>query len=165
VRHKSIERPPAGRAVRVMLNGTEYDATFTVNGPTVTVHSLTLGIRVACIDDTPPEVRAKILLVEMVYRNEAAARNVPDCPNSEVGSGLLAGCAQDAANDPAHVHRAARLQHGPQDYGRVDVTDAGDLAYWCANFQCTGSALRAAVVAVGPSPMAVAAHLRADSKA
>src|SRR5687768_1338993 len=41
VRNKSIERPPRGRSINIVLNGKDYDATFTVDGATVVVHSAT----------------------------------------------------------------------------------------------------------------------------
>ena len=97
MRHKSIERPPAGRSVHIVLDGKEYDGTFTVDGPTVAVHSLTLGVRVACIGDHTPEVLAKLLLAELVYRSDISRPNAPDGPDSEIGSGLLAGYAEDSA--------------------------------------------------------------------
>ena len=97
MRHKSIERPPAGRGIHIVLDGKEYTGTFTVDGPTVAVHSLTLGVRVACIGDNTPEVLAKLLLAELVYRSETSSRNDSECPDSEIGSGLLAGYAEDSA--------------------------------------------------------------------
>ena len=48
----------------------------------------------------------------------------------------------------------------PRDHSRIDLGNASEVAYWCANFRCTGSALRAAVEAVGPSTRAVMQHLQ-----
>lgn len=96
MRHKSIERPPVGRRVHIVLGGKDYDGTYTVDGPTVAVHSLTLGVRVAHLGDNTPEVLAKLLLAELVYRSEPGC-NAPDCPDSAIGSGLLDGYAKDTA--------------------------------------------------------------------
>jgi len=54
-----------------------------------------------------------------------------------------------------------RLQLVPQDHTQINLADGAEIAYWCAHFQCTGSALKAAVAAVGPSSRLVASHLRA----
>lgn len=97
MRHKSIERPPVGRTIHIVLNGKEHEGTYTVDGPTVAVHSLTLGVRVAHIGDNSPEVLAKLLLAELVYRSDASGRNAPDCPQSQVGSGLVDGYVHDTA--------------------------------------------------------------------
>jgi len=48
----------------------------------------------------------------------------------------------------------------PHDFESINLDVAGEIAYWCANFRCTGSELRAAVAAVGSSSKAVAQHLR-----
>jgi uncharacterized protein DUF3606 len=53
-----------------------------------------------------------------------------------------------------------RCQLVPHDHTQINVADQAEVAYWCAHFQCTGSALRAAVAAVGPSSRVVASHLR-----
>ena len=64
------------------------------------------------------------------------------------------GKLRRAASEP-------RLQLVPHDHTQINVADQAEVAYWCAHFQCTGSALRAAVAAVGPSPKVVASYLRA----
>jgi|KBSSwiStaDraftv2_1062776.scaffolds.fasta_scaffold1150543_2 hypothetical protein len=53
-----------------------------------------------------------------------------------------------------------RLQLVPHDHAQINLADGAEIAYWCAHFQCTGSALKAAVAAVGPSSRLVASHLR-----
>jgi hypothetical protein len=59
------------------------------------------------------------------------------------------------------VARHARLAaiEWSRGHSVIDVDDPSDLRYWCAHFECTGSALRAAVRLVGPSPRAVHARL------
>lgn len=39
--------------------------------------------------------------------------------------------------------------HVPADPGRVDLTSAAELRYWCREFGCDEQALRDAVAAVG----------------
>jgi uncharacterized protein DUF3606 len=56
----------------------------------------------------------------------------------------------------------ARLQGAlkwSRSHSSIDVADPDQVTYWCAHFECTGSALREAVAAVGPSPKAVLFHL------
>ena len=89
MRHNSIERPPAGRDIRIVLNGREYEGTYTVDGPTLTVRSVTLGVRVALVGDNIPEVLAKLLLAELVYRAEASGATKAEGSQSEIGSGLV----------------------------------------------------------------------------
>ena len=48
----------------------------------------------------------------------------------------------------------------PHDLDVINLDIAGEVAYWCANFRCTGSELRAAVEAVGSASKTVANHLR-----
>jgi len=48
----------------------------------------------------------------------------------------------------------------PHDFTAIHLADAAEMAYWCANFRCTGSELRAAVSSVGTSVKAVTHHLR-----
>jgi uncharacterized protein DUF3606 len=79
-------------------------------------------------------------------------------------SGLAAeqGDGEDAAVE-ARVKRGPRPYNNqlvPRDHSRIDLGNASEVAYWCANFRCTGSALRAAVQAVGPSSRAVMQHLQ-----
>jgi hypothetical protein len=69
-RHKSIERPPAGRSVHIEVNGVHYGATYTVDGPVITVDTLLLGSRSRRLDGAAPEVAAKVLLLELVYLHE-----------------------------------------------------------------------------------------------
>ncbi|HEY6843345.1 MAG TPA: DUF3606 domain-containing protein [Thermoanaerobaculia bacterium] len=69
----------------------------------------------------------------------------------------------DTKRNSPRVTREHRLQLVPHDHSRINIADYAELAYWCAHFQCTGSALRAAVAAVGPSSRAVASHLRTMS--
>jgi len=95
VRHKSVEQPAVGRSIHIALDGQDYEGSYTVDGPTLTVHSLTLGVRVSHIGDVAPEVLAKLLLAEMVYRTKSSAHNVRNGTESEVGSGLLYGQAHE----------------------------------------------------------------------
>ena len=48
----------------------------------------------------------------------------------------------------------------PRDFTAIDLAEPAEVAYWCANFRCTGSELRAAVFSVGTSVKAVTHHLR-----
>jgi len=89
MRHNSLECPPTGRSIRIVLQDQEYDATFTVDGPTVTVHSVTLGVRVALVGDNTPEVLAKLLLAELVYRAEASLAGKPGPRDEQIGTGLI----------------------------------------------------------------------------
>jgi len=66
-RHKSIERPPQGRGVRIILAGESHEGTYTVNGPMITVDSVLLGSKRAPLGDATPEMLAKLLLAELVY--------------------------------------------------------------------------------------------------
>ena len=49
----------------------------------------------------------------------------------------------------------------PRDLTTINPENQTEVAYWCANFRCTGSELRAAVAAVGTSAKAVMQHLQA----
>jgi hypothetical protein len=70
------------------LDGQEHEGTFTVDGPTVTVRSVTLGVRVGVVGDNAPEVLARLLLAELAVR-----ANLPTNQNHRqdlgVGSGLI----------------------------------------------------------------------------
>lgn len=48
---------------------------------------------------------------------------------------------------------------GPADRSRVNVNEDWERRYWCGQFGCTESQLRAAVQAVGPMAEKVKAHL------
>ena len=69
-RYRSIERSPAGRTVQLEIGGVRYEATYTVDGPIVTVDSLLLGHRCGALGDGAPEVVAKVLLLELVHSHE-----------------------------------------------------------------------------------------------
>lgn len=69
-RYRSIERPPVGRTVQIEVSGVRYEATYTVDGPIVTVDSLLLGHRCGTVGDRPAEVVAKVLLLELVQLRE-----------------------------------------------------------------------------------------------
>ena len=56
----------------------------------------------------------------------------------------------------AHLHCALKWS---RSHSSIDVADPDQVTYWCAHFECTGSALREAVAAVGASPKAVLLHL------
>ena len=58
----------------------------------------------------------------------------------------------------ARQERLAAIEWS-RGHSLIDIDDPSDLRYWCAHFECTGSALRAAVRVVGPSPRAVHARL------
>lgn len=47
----------------------------------------------------------------------------------------------------------------PQDASKVNVHEAWEVKYWCNEFGCTESQLRAAVQAVGVSAAAVRRYL------
>jgi len=69
-RFKSVERPPAGRPVCIELHGKRHEGTYTVDGPMVTVQTLTLGDKTAPLGDSPPIALARLLLAELVYDDE-----------------------------------------------------------------------------------------------
>ena len=71
-RFRSIEQPPTGRSVSIELNGHAYEGTYTVNGPMLSLDTLTLGVRRAPLGDYAPEVLARLLLAELVYDSERA---------------------------------------------------------------------------------------------
>jgi len=48
----------------------------------------------------------------------------------------------------------------PHDFTAIHLADPAEVAYWCANFRCTGSELRAAVSSVGTSVKAVMQYLQ-----
>ena len=74
-RHKSIERPPTGRSIRIELAGKSYDGSYTVDGSVVTTRSVTLGVRCAHLRDSSPETLAKLLLAELADAYERSNRN------------------------------------------------------------------------------------------
>jgi hypothetical protein len=65
-RHRSIERPPSGQHVRIERDGKVHEASYTVDGPIVTVDSLLLGIRSARLNDGTAEGVARIILTELL---------------------------------------------------------------------------------------------------
>ncbi|HJU20920.1 MAG TPA: hypothetical protein VJ891_00295 [Casimicrobiaceae bacterium] len=69
-RYRSIERPPAGRTVQIEVGGVRYEATYTVDGPIVTVDNLLLGHRCGTVGEGSAEVVAKVLLLELVHLHE-----------------------------------------------------------------------------------------------
>jgi len=71
-RFRSIEQPPTGRSVSIELNGHVYEGTYTVNGPMLSLDTLTLGVRCEPLADYAPEVLARLLLAELVYESERA---------------------------------------------------------------------------------------------
>jgi len=73
-RHKSCERPPEGRHFRITLDGREFEGTYTVNGPMLAVESVLMGIKRRQLGATHPDVRAKLLLAELVYEHETPRR-------------------------------------------------------------------------------------------
>ena len=66
-RHKSIERPPAGKRIDIEFEGERHEATDTLDGPMVTVQSLLLGIRRAQVGDGSPDAVARLLLAELAH--------------------------------------------------------------------------------------------------
>ena len=73
-RHKSLERPPAGRNIRIELDGVSYDGTYRVDGSMVTTESLTLGVKCAPLRDGSAEALAKLLLAELADAHERRNR-------------------------------------------------------------------------------------------
>ena len=69
-RFKSSERPPAGHSVSIELNGHAYEGTYTVDGPMLSLDTLTLGVRREPLGDYEPVVLARLLLAELVYDSE-----------------------------------------------------------------------------------------------
>jgi hypothetical protein len=70
------------------LDGQEHEGTFTVDGPTVTVRSVTLGVRVGVVGDNAPEVLARLLLAELAVRANLPT-NQTHRQDLGVGSGLI----------------------------------------------------------------------------
>jgi hypothetical protein len=66
-RYKTSEGAPAGRPVRIEVDGQRYEGTYTVDGPAVMVDTLLLGFRRVLIGDRTPEVAARLALLELVY--------------------------------------------------------------------------------------------------
>jgi len=66
-RHKSIERPPVGTPIEIDFNGQHFEGSYTVDGPMVTVESLTLGIKRAPLGDGAPMAIARLLLAELAH--------------------------------------------------------------------------------------------------
>ena len=66
-RYKSSERPPVGRSVQIEVDGQRYEGTYTIDGPLVTVETLLLGSRRVPIGDCPPDVAARVALLELVH--------------------------------------------------------------------------------------------------
>ena len=50
-------------------------------------------------------------------------------------------------------------KRGPQDRSRVNVNEPWELTYWCAEFKCNETQLRAAVKAVGVMVTDIRRHL------
>lgn len=61
---------------------------------------------------------------------------------------------------PRRPKRPSKYDLVPRDFNAIHLADAAEVAYWCANFRCTGSELRAAVSSVGTSVKAVTQHLQ-----
>jgi hypothetical protein len=66
-RYKSTERGPVSQVVQLEFDGRHYAGTYTVDGPMITVETLLLGSRRAPLADQPPEIAARVLLLELVY--------------------------------------------------------------------------------------------------
>ena len=66
----------------------------------------------------------------------------------------------DTTSTRKRPRRSPNLDLVPHNFDAINLDNAAEVAYWCANFRCTGSELRAAVAAVGTSSKAVAQHLR-----
>jgi hypothetical protein len=64
-RYKSSEGRPAGRLVQIEVDGRRQEATYTVDGPAVTVETLLLGSKRVLIGDRPPEIAARVALLEL----------------------------------------------------------------------------------------------------
>jgi hypothetical protein len=73
-RHKSTERPPAGRNVSIERHGKVHEGTYTVDGSMVTVNSLMLGTKSSHIGGSAPEALAKVLLTELLEAEERRNR-------------------------------------------------------------------------------------------
>ena len=73
-RHKSIERPPAGKRIDLEFDGERNEGTYTLDGPMVTVQSLLLGTRRAQVGDGSPEAVARLLLAELAHANRKRFR-------------------------------------------------------------------------------------------
>ena len=69
-RYKSIERPPAGKAIQIEVAGRRYGGTYTVDGSIVCVETLLLGSRRGPVTDGSPETVARTLLLELVHLSE-----------------------------------------------------------------------------------------------
>jgi hypothetical protein len=69
-RYKSVERPPVARSVQIEVDGQRHEGTYRVDGSVVAVESLLLGNRRGPLGDGPPEIVAKLLLLELVQLND-----------------------------------------------------------------------------------------------
>ena len=74
-RHKSLERPPAGKRIEIEFDAERHEGTYTVDGPMVTVESLLLGIRRAQVGDGSPEAIARLLLAELAHTARLRSRS------------------------------------------------------------------------------------------
>ena len=66
-RHKSIERPPAGTPVVIEFGGERHEGSYTLDGPMLTVNSVTLGVKRAPVGDGAPAAIARLLLAELAH--------------------------------------------------------------------------------------------------
>jgi hypothetical protein len=55
------------QVVQLEFDGRRYAGTYTVDGPMINVETLLLGSRRAPLADQPPEIAARVLLLELVY--------------------------------------------------------------------------------------------------
>jgi hypothetical protein len=56
--------------VSIELDGHAYEGTYMVNGPMLSLDTLTLGVRREPLGDYDPAVLARLLLAELVYDSE-----------------------------------------------------------------------------------------------
>ena len=81
-RHKSIEQPPAGRNVRIVLRGKDYEGTFSVDGSMVIVEALVLGTKRAPLaGETTPVAVARLLLAELADEHERRSQDAASPAN------------------------------------------------------------------------------------
>ena len=65
-RFKSVERTPAGRTVQINVRGENFEGTYCVNGPMITVDTLLFGTKRQLVGDHAPEALAKLMLAELL---------------------------------------------------------------------------------------------------
>ncbi len=99
-RQKSIEQPPAGRGVRIVLHGKDYEGTYTLDGPIVVVEAVMLGTKRAPLaGDVTPVALARLLLAELADEHERRSQDAAS-PAANESTFRIVECGPEAAVQP-----------------------------------------------------------------